>query len=293
MRRISALFGRLLSGKACGGLLAREWTEAWCARARLSLCSGLLLLRRLADRFGEQAAACATLSQLGILLADAAGELGFDHFALLHHESLGCHESREAPYLRIDNYPARWVEELLASGLAVDDPIHLASRHINTGFAWDEVSGIIRLTKRHEMILARGRDFGLRSGFTVPANVPGEPSGSCSFAVRRSEALPVERLRCAELVGAHAFRAARRIYPVAAPRQRPHLSRRELQCLRLVAMGKSDWEISRILGISLETARQYVKRARAAYDSVSRAQLVAYGLRDAWITFENAIPPSG
>jgi LuxR family quorum-sensing system transcriptional regulator CciR len=63
--------------------------------------------------------------------------------------------------------------------------------------------------------------------------------------------------------------------------------------LRLVALGKTDWEIATILSLSPETARQYVKRARAAYDVVSRTQLVVYGLRDAWITFEDAIPAKG
>jgi LuxR family quorum-sensing system transcriptional regulator CciR len=48
--------------------------------------------------------------------------------------------------------------------------------------------------------------------------------------------------------------------------------------------------ISRILGISAETARQYVKRARAAYDVVSRTQLVILGLRDEWVQFDDAIP---
>jgi LuxR family quorum-sensing system transcriptional regulator CciR len=51
--------------------------------------------------------------------------------------------------------------------------------------------------------------------------------------------------------------------------------------------------VATILGISLHTARQYVKRARAAYDTVSRTQLVVYGLRDAWIGFEDAIPSGG
>ena len=58
-------------------------------------------------------------------------------------------------------------------------------------------------------------------------------------------------------------------------------------------MGKTDWEIARILGLGTETARQYVKRARAAYDAVSRTQLVVLALRDAWIAFEDAIPPFG
>jgi DNA-binding CsgD family transcriptional regulator len=247
-------------------------------------------VRRLVDRFGDEAASCASLAQLRGLLADASRELGFDHFALLHHASLG---GRHRTYVRIDNYPEAWAEELVDRGYADEDPVHMASRRINTGFSWEEVGSIIRLTSRQKAILARSRHFGLGSGFTVPANVPGEPSGSCSFAVRRSARLPLERLRCAELVGAHAFRAARRIQPIPGLLQRPHLSRRELQCLRLVALGKTDWEISQILGISVETARQYVKRARAAYDTVSRAQLVAYGLRDAWISFEDAIPPSG
>lgn len=247
-------------------------------------------MRRLADRFADEAASCDDLAHLRSLVADASRDLGFDHFALLHHASLG---SPQEPYVRIDNYPEGWVDELLKLGLAADDPIHLASRRVNTGFAWDEAGSIIRLTSRHKRILARSRSFGLGSGFTVPANVPGEPSGSCSFAVRHGIALPAKRLRCAELIGAHAFRAARRIHRLPAPADRPNLSRRELQCLRLVALGKTDWEISRILGISPETARHYVKRARAAYDVVSRAQLVVCGLRDAWISFEDAIPPSG
>jgi LuxR family quorum-sensing system transcriptional regulator CciR len=61
----------------------------------------------------------------------------------------------------------------------------------------------------------------------------------------------------------------------------------------LVALGKTDWEIARILGLSVHTAHQYVKRARAAYDTVSRTQLVVYALRDSWISFEEAIPPCG
>jgi LuxR family quorum-sensing system transcriptional regulator CciR len=244
-------------------------------------------VKRLVDRFGEQAASCAGLDDFRSLLSNVCLELGFDHFALLHHASLDRPRHR---YIRIDNYPEEWVAELLGSGLMREDPVHLASRRTNTGFAWDEVGSIVRLNGRQENILARSRRFGLGSGFTIPVNVPGEPCGSCSFAVRSGLELPVRRLRCAELVGAHAFRAARRIHGLPANPERPHLSRREVQCLRLVALGKTDWEISRILGISAETARQYVKRARAAYDVVSRTQLVILGLRDEWVQFDDAIP---
>jgi LuxR family quorum-sensing system transcriptional regulator CciR len=111
--------------------------------------------------------------------------------------------------------------------------------------------------------------------------------------VRLGKALPERRLQCAELIGVHAFRTARRLHGLAAGSRVPRLSRRERQCLRLVAAGKTDWEIAAILGISVETARQYVKSARAAYDVVSRAQLVACGLRDALLSYDEAIPPDG
>jgi LuxR family quorum-sensing system transcriptional regulator CciR len=247
-------------------------------------------VRRLSDRFAEAARACADLRQLCALVGDAAAELGFQYFALLDHASLA---ASGVGLVRIDNYPDAWVRELVESGDAADDPVHLASRRANTGFGWCQLGSLIRLDDRHKSIMARSRYFGLGAGFTVPANVPGEPSASCSFAVRAGMDLPAARLRCTELIGAHALCAARRLRPLRARRTRPRLSRREVQCLRLVAIGKTDSEIAIILGLGTETARQYVKSARAAYDVVSRTQLVVHGLRDAWISFEEAIPPDG
>ena len=240
--------------------------------------------------FEEQASKCASPDDLRLLLEAATRELGFEYFALLHHRFVASESGR---FIRIDNYPGGWAEELLTRHDIAADPVHLASLRTNAGFGWDELGELMPLSPSQRAILERSRHHGLGSGFTVPANVPGEPSGSCSFAVRRGRSLPERRLQCAELIGVHAFRAARRIYGLAAAGGIPRLSRRERQCLRLVAAGKPDWEIAAILGLSVETARQYVKRARAAYDVVSRAQLVACGLRDALVSFDEAIPPDG
>jgi LuxR family transcriptional regulator, quorum-sensing system regulator CciR len=244
----------------------------------------------LVDDFDSALAACLSGEELRVLLCSALRELGFDYFALLHHASL---VTAPGWLIRLDNYPGSWVAEVNTGGLAVDDPVHLASGRSNSGFCWDDIGALVRLTPRHRDILERSGRHGIGPGFTVPANVPGEPGGSCSFAVRRGRTLPDSRLHAAEVIGAHAFRAARRLHGYPATRARPHLSPREQQCLRLVARGKTDWEIGRLLGISEATARQYVKRARAAYDVVSRTQLVVHGLRDAWIGFDEAIPPHG
>jgi LuxR family quorum-sensing system transcriptional regulator CciR len=246
-------------------------------------------MRRLSDRFADAAEACPSLAALEVLMADIIGELGFHHFALLDHASLA---SPTGSLVRLDNYPESWVTAILERGYACDDPVHLASRRSNTGFGWNELGTLIRLESRHKQILEQSRRHGLGEGFTVPANVPGEPPASCSFVVRADHELPLARLHCAELIGAHALRAARRLRQRPRSACRPWLSRREVQCLRLLALGKTDWEIARILGISINTVHQYVKSARTVYGAVSRTQLVVYGLRDAWISFDDAIPPN-
>ena len=244
---------------------------------------------RLIDRFEESARRCVSLKDLRVLLGEVTGELGFSYFALLHHASL----VSPAPWrIRLDNYPRRWERELRERHRPTDDPVHMASRRTVTGFIWSDMDRIITLGPAQRRILERSRHHGLGEGFTVPANIPGEPSGSCSFAMKEGRPLRESRLLCAEQIGAHAFEAARRLAGLDAPPAPPRLRPRELQCLRLLARGKTDWEIAAILGISNETARQYVKSARAAYDVVSRTQLVVHGLRDMLIGFDDAIPPS-
>ena len=229
------------------------------------------------------------MAELEQLLACAALELGFAYFALLHHSALA---GPRRHLVRIDNYPAGWPQQLRRRLGAAADPIHLASSRTNCGFSWDEAALLAPLAGAQRAVLAESRRFGLGHGFTVPANVPGEPLGSCSFATSQGLPLPASRLAAAEVVGAHAFKAARRLCRPPAPLA-ARLSPREIECLALVARGKTDWEIATILGVGLETVRTYVKHARRVYGVTSRTQLAVHGLRDAHISFDDAIPPNG
>ena len=241
---------------------------------------------RITDAFESAASSCTSDAELRSLLEDVTRALGFRYFALLHHASL---LDGGSGFIRIDNYPAAWEEELRAEGLVGHDPVHLASARTNVGFAWEELGSLVPLTGRHRRMLERGARHGLGAGYTVPVNVPGEPCGSCTFAVAAGRDLPWQRLASAERIGAHGFAAARRYHSLPAPASPPRLSRRELQCLRLVARGKTDPEIGLVLGISEETARQYVKAVRAQWDVISRTQAVVHGLKDCVISFDEAL----
>ena len=248
---------------------------------------GGAVLKRLADRFAAAAGRCGELASVERLLNEVCRELGFAYFALLHHVSLV--DPGQSDIL-LENYPPAWREHFLANGFGQHDPVHFASRRTSMPFRWCDLGRLVRLDAAQRLVLERSRRFGIGDGFTVPANIFGEPAASCSFAVRRGTELPAHRLACASLIGAMAFDAARRVSGAAARPLRTHLSRREAQCARLVAEGKTDWEVAMILGLSEETVRQYVKRARTGYDVVSRSQLALRGLADGWVELRSRPP---
>ncbi len=217
-------------------------------------------------------------------IAAIALDLGFDHFALTHHVDI-----RLAPRssIRLHNYPDDWVEFFDHNRLAVSDPVHRASHVTSVGFTWANLPRLITMTPGDQRILALARKQGLGEGFTVPAHVPGEARGSCSFASRAGRPLPRAVLPLAQLAGAFAFEGARRMWRAGelGPEPHPVLTDRQRDCLIWVARGKSDWEISRIFGISQETVVRHIKQARERYGLDKRTSLLMRTLFDGTISF--------
>jgi LuxR family quorum-sensing system transcriptional regulator CciR len=71
----------------------------------------------------------------------------------------------------------------------------------------------------------------------------------------------------------------------------PGLTDRQRDCLLWAARGKSDWEISRILGISHETVIQHLKQARERYGVGKRTLLAVHALFDGTISFLDIVKP--
>ncbi len=222
-------------------------------------------------------------TELRSLLDDITRELGFDYFALVHHVDLsgydGAHRHVDAGTLiALTTYPSDWVEEFIRDGLVENDPILLASHRSAAGFAWDEASDLIRVTSEQREIRMRAVRAGIIDGFTVPAHVPGEANGSCSFAVGERRTLPAANLLMAQLVGIHAFQAARNLVKrgTTSPAAQPGLTSRQRDCVWLASQGRSDRQIAGHLAISTETVKQHLKEARERLQAGNRAQLVVH-----------------
>jgi LuxR family quorum-sensing system transcriptional regulator CciR len=240
------------------------------------------------DAFVRDARQATCEKDLGEALADIARDMGFSYFALTHHVDI-----RSAPYpaIRIANYPEAWVAYFDEHKLGPSDPVHRASHVTSIGFAWSRMERLIALTARDRQILDLAGMRGIGDGFTVPAHVPGEANGSCSFALRTGETISQEYLPMAQLAGAFGFEAARRLWRMRgdAPPLRPRLTDRQRECVLWVARGKTDWEIARILGISHATVVEYVKRARERYGSGKRTELAVHALFDGTISFADIL----
>lgn len=240
-----------------------------------------------AQQFALAAEAAASIGELNGLLDAIVREMGFHYFALAHHVDV---VRTPQSAIRIHNYPAEWEAFFDAEELGRSDPVHRASHSRNLGFPWTMLHELIDLTHRDREIIARSKRAGLADGFTVPAHIPGESEGSCSFATTQGRSCRMEWLPLAQFVGTAAFEAARRLSGIRrTDPDRPRLSDRQRDCIYWAARGKSDWEISQILGISHDTAIQYMKEARGRYGVANRTQLAIRALYDGALTFTDAL----
>lgn len=229
--------------------------------------------------------------ELAAVMAQISLDLGFQYFALSHHVDVA---TAGAGAIRLHNYPQSWADYYDDHALGVSDPVHRASHITSIGFPWSQMETMIPLTAADLRILDLGRAQGIGDGFTVPAHVPGEARGSCSFANEAGRPLPQATLPLAQLAGNFAFEAARRLWTGRggpARRYRPMLTDRQRDCVLWVARGKGDWEISRILAISEETVARHIKQACGRYGVNKRTLLVIRTLFDGTLTFSDVVRP--
>jgi LuxR family quorum-sensing system transcriptional regulator CciR len=225
--------------------------------------------------------------QLHELLQETNRALGFDYFALVHNVEFpvpgtDLDELNREELVVLSDYPDDWIDAYIKRNLGAEDPVLVAARQARVGFCWAEIPNMIDLTSRQHQQIVHAREVGVADGFTVPAKAPGASNGSCHFVVRSGNPLPTHSLLLAELVGIHAFHAARLIVERIHDRhhRRPKLSPRQRDCIELVGRGKTDWEIAQILGIQPATVKEYLDDARRKYGVSKRVQVVLRAVFD-------------
>jgi LuxR family quorum-sensing system transcriptional regulator CciR len=223
-----------------------------------------------AAEFAASMSAVVSADSLSDALALACERMGVRYFALSHHVDFA-----HAPdAVRIHNYPDGWQQWYDAKRLALSDPIHRASHFTAMGFYWQDVAKIIPLSAADRRLLVRGREIGLGDGVTVPAHVPGEARGSCTFVSRAGTELPADTLPWAQAIGMCAFEVARRLHRRSRNQAQPRTSERQRQCIALAGRGQSNRVIAGELGIGEQSVNEHLREARARFGVSTRTELV-------------------
>lgn len=133
----------------------------------------------------------------------------------------------------------------------------------------------------HEM-MEEARKYGLGHGLSLPVHEGSKIVSMLSLGRDRAFESEAEKSRVlvAGNVLAHCLHVASEnlILPNALAKRRPHLSPREQECFKLIALGKSNWDIGQLLHISEASVAFHVQNVLRKLHVSTRTQAVAIGV---------------
>ena len=218
------------------------------------------------------------VSEYNDVLAWVFEKIGIKHFSYVY---VGYLPSETDEAIILGNYPQEWVEIYRSRALFRHDPIIKFSSKTSTTFFWEEaVESEVNTKHIFEMSTVHGID----QGFTVPIHEPGCAFGSMHFAESKDNSdFPEIVKRHSHLLSSVSYFAHQ--YRPAIARQGPceRLTKREVECLNWVAMGKSYGEIALILNISERTVKYHANNIISKMEAVNIKQAMTKALRMNWI----------
>jgi len=174
------------------------------------------------------------------------------------------------------NYPIEWLGAYLENGYATVDPVLLTHFRQFKPQLWSEtyretVSPLQRAFIEHAY------SHGLHEGVTLGQHSKAGTIGSLfSFAGEDMGKHPRHRAVLAHLTPYLHVALMRTAF--SPPDSRSLLSARESEVMQWMIEGKTNWETSRILGISERTVKFHVQNILAKLQSSTRGQAIAHAL---------------
>ena len=230
----------------------------WCARAL---------------DFIDSVEAVGTLEQVAALFEKEIAQAGFSAFIMC-----GLPDATTSFQNRIiaNGWSAEWSAIYLKEDLARYDPVERYCLQSAEPFDWSQAPYDPETEPRAHDVMRRARDFKMAQGFCVPIHYGDGPGAAISIAGERPELgrgiRPAMHLMA--LYAHHRMRSLLRPHPI-----KKVLTDREREVLAWIAMGKSSWETSVILGLSERTVNWFIAEAAQKLDASNRTQAVVNAIR--------------
>jgi LuxR family transcriptional regulator, quorum-sensing system regulator BjaR1 len=203
-----------------------------------------------------------------------AAPFGFNHLTVL---KCGTDlPQRLAPSIVYMDAPEGFAEEFDREGFGPQHPLILRALTQLEPFSASETEAAPLAPMQRHVLRQVAKSLNVRDGWTFPVGHEGTVRGVLMFGGRE----PNMSLLLRSVLHLLAHRAFLRSEELAGGALQVHgLTPRELECLRWVALGKTDAEMAVILSISPRTARFHVENAKLKLRAQTRIQAVAQAMR--------------
>jgi DNA-binding CsgD family transcriptional regulator len=172
-----------------------------------------------------------------------------------------------------------WQQRYDALGFFADDPTVSRMGVSPVPFRWSD--NYAHATPRQKHMIAALREVGMRDGLAVPVHgFLGVTAGVSIASGDRYDLSPGEE-GALHMASLYLHSRMEVLQARTAPHPPRRLTPRERECLKWVAAGKTDWEISQILNISEQTVHGHVQNALTKLNARTRAQAVALAMLSA------------
>jgi DNA-binding CsgD family transcriptional regulator len=176
------------------------------------------------------------------------------------------------------NAPAEVIAAFDGGGYSADDhPVLSRAFDQIEPFSRDEAKATELTAQQGNVLSYVGDTLGITNGWTFPITKDGVREGIVVIAGAKPDMSPVLRSML-HLLAHLAFQKSETLAEGGKSESRT-LTARELECLRWVAVGKTDSEIAVILSIKPRTARFHIENAKRKLGVATRVQAVAEAMR--------------
>jgi LuxR family quorum sensing-dependent transcriptional regulator len=176
-------------------------------------------------------------------------------------------------------WPEKWRNFYLQSGLMQRDPVISCLPHYNRPFTWAELARDRLLLKVGLEALERVREHGWSDGVIVPIPRGGTRYGLVSLVAEAPTIIDETDKSLIALLAVSFHERARTLAPQQGfPVPPAGLTDREIACLSLIARGYTDREVGQQLGIAQSTAHEHFENAKRKLDASGRSEAVALGV---------------
>ncbi len=226
-----------------------------------------------------------TTQQVCCELLKITGRYGLDRLIAGSMPNQKSTQQELEEHIIFSGWPIEWLQRYVSLNYVDDDPVIAHIKRSLNPFKWEAAAADATGSERERRIAGEAREFKLNNGYAIPMISLDGVVMAVSLGGEKID-MPETDLGTIGLVSTYAIGRAIQIASnrrEAIPEER-RLTPREVECMRWAAEGKTEWEISVILGISEHTSEKHLLNAKHKLRAANRVEAVARAIRFGYIT---------